>query len=200
MKPTRTLKEIAGMSWDDLPEEVRKNLEKNPALKAEFDEQAAVAALIGLKRYETPDGEMFGRVHYRTRIQLQNTRARATTSVGWQIPGWARAAAVVLFMLGLSVLTHREMLRTEEEPPVAVSTSQEAAGPGPEAGGPGVEFSFQGTDPFAPYALDPGLLGPQEFSTGLTRKLEADFEALGLTETNGLKSATRLPVMLPAGP
>jgi hypothetical protein len=194
MKPTRILKEIAGMSPDELPEDIRAQLEKNPALKAEVEEQAKVAALIGLKRYETPDEEMFGRVHYRTMIQLRNAQAQAPSPFGWQIPGWARAAAVVMFMLGLSVLTHREMLRTQEgEAPVAVSTV-------PEASEPDFQFSFQDSDPFAPYVLDPALVGPQEFSSGLTRKLEADFEALGLVETNALESATRLPVMLPAGP
>jgi hypothetical protein len=198
MKPSHVLKEYAGRPLDDLPEELQDLLSRKPELKKEFEDQAAMADLMALKRYEQPEEAMFGRVHHRAHIQILNAQATASRPLLTQLPGWARVTAVMVFMLGLSVLTHREMLRTEEgDLPVAVSTE-------PDPAASEVPFFTMGEDPFSPYVINPSFLDSEEFPVGLTRSLEEDFEALGLLQTNlqtnRLEKAPLLPVRFPAGP
>jgi len=191
MKPTSLLKHYAGTPIEELPPEIAEQVKSDSALLAEMEQQAEMASLMGLKRYETPDEAVFGRVQYRTMLQIKNQASARPEPFFFQLPGWARVTAVLAFMLGLSVLTHREMLRTEEEEALASAPVE-----------PVVEPTFpvfiRGSDPFAPYTLETPLFESDVFSSALTQQLESDFEALGLTETNRVESTFSLPVVFPA--
>lgn len=110
MKHKQTLFSNAGTPVEDLPVEVRDHVESDPQLLQEMQDQARIASLIKLKNYEQPDPEMEGRTLHRVNIRIQNGEHLQKVSRIPVLPDWARMVAVVLFMLTLSVITHREML------------------------------------------------------------------------------------------
>lgn len=194
MKPSQILLEYAGLPLDALPDSVQERLEKQPVLKAEFQQQAEVADLLQLKNYECPDEAMFGRVHHRVQIRLKHQAEARPVPVMDRLPTWVRMAAVVVVMLGLSVITHREMLRAPEEMQTGMAASLDT----PASMIPEPAFD-SGFDPFTTYVFAPSF-GSEDPPMGLTRELEADFEFLGLQETNRLETTSLLPVLLPASP
>jgi len=193
MKPSDDLLNYAGTPLDQLPEELREAIENDSELKAEFEQQAVVAGMIALKRYEQPDDAMFGRVQYRVQTRLKNEMSSRPQPYLDRLPAWARMVAVVVVMLGLSVLTHREMLRApSEDEQLTDSALQEA----PQPVYPETRSVY---DPIGGGVYGSILEGNGSSFGGLNRQLEADFEALGLLETNATET-TLLPVMLPVGP
>ena len=92
-----------------LPPEARALLERDPALRAEVDRLARVAALMGLKRYETPHPSALPRC-------VQAVEARIAAGEGetmwerlaaaWTPAAWAGAAALLaVTALGVTVMT-----------------------------------------------------------------------------------------------
>ena len=189
------LLEHAGLPLDALPEDVVALLEANPALKQEFEQQARMMDLMQLKNYEQPEEAMFGRVQHRVTLRLQNGQVPASEPLMGPLPAWARMVAVVAVMVGLSVLTHREMLRAPEESGGQLAEALDPSAPW----SPEVSFEVS-SDPFAPFVFSPtGSPGDASSFVGLTEKLEEDFELLGLGETNRLDNTSLLPVRLTPG-
>lgn len=193
MKSDTLLKLHAGTPLDKLPDDVIHRLETDSDLREKFEQQAQVAHMMSLKNYEVPDEAMFGRVHYRAHLQIQHQLHAPKQSRFTLWPTWARVTAVIMFMLGLSVLTHREMLRTENEETVVTA-------PPPEAIETLPPLLLEDADPFQPFTFDPARIGMDEVPSVLSRKLEADFKALGLTESTSLEPMNTLPVRFQAAP
>lgn len=194
MNQKHILLEHAGTPIDALPEEVKAKVIAHPKLRAALEQQADMARLMKLKNYETPDERMFDRVHHRVQIRVKHPASTVPEPYLDQLPSWARMVAVVVVMLGLSVLTHREMLRSPDEVEPGFAAPE---APAPQ---PFTPLFFQDSDPFVTYVFAPSLKPFDAAPVILTRQLEADFQSLGLMETNALESATLLPVMLPAAP
>lgn len=110
-----------GCALEDVPEEIQARLRADPEVLAAFEAQHQVAVLMGLKRYETPDPALEGRLSHRVGLRIENLPPPHKEHVWkhWVVPEWARMVAVVSVMLGLSVLVHREMLMNETELEVA---------------------------------------------------------------------------------
>jgi len=195
MKTSSILMEFAGLPLDALPKEIQKRVEEDPALKAELERQAEVAGLLQLKTYERPADAMFGRVRHRTRIRLENQVPPREEPLMDRMPAWARMVAVVAVMAAVSVLTHREMLRAPVDADPTLAVPAEAA----PTEAPEFQQWFH-SDPFTTYVLNPSPGSVGSGFGGLTRQLEADFEAMGLEETNRFEEVSLLPVRLPASP
>lgn len=105
----------AGTPLEDAPDSVKELLRHKPELQESFAAQADVAALLSLKRYEQPDPALEGRLIHRVGTRIRNAPPpRPALHVRLDnLPGWARLAAAASVMLVLSVLTHKEMLRSE---------------------------------------------------------------------------------------
>ena len=193
MKIPSSYLEYAGQPVEELPPEVIEFLQAHPDMLAEFEQQAEMAGLMRLKNYEVPEEAMFGRVHHRVQVRLVNQPSARVPDLLFGLPSWARMVAVVIFMLGLSVITHREMLRQPAAEVPAFTSSEFQSSPQPQP------LRFENPGSFTTYVLSPPLESPTEFRGALTDQVEADFEALGLTETNRFESTSLLPVRLPAG-
>ncbi len=129
MKPELFLHEIAGKGLEDLSDSERAHLEANPELKKSFLEQQEVAALMGLKRYELQDPAMEGRLIHRVSLRIQNNQLEMPMHQRI-VPEWARMAAVVAIMLGLSALTHQQMMKQGSElPDAALGDREEKVAP-----------------------------------------------------------------------
>lgn len=184
MNNKQTLRSHAGTPIEDLPQDIRIQVEASPKLLQDFQEQANVASLLKLKTYEQPDPSMEGRALHRVGIRIQNGEHLRKESKMDALPDWARMLTVVVFMLALSVLTHREMLDNPDvEPGLGLASGE-------------TEAVFEGTmdpftplyaaeDPFAPTLITvdtnefPNLMTPE-----LSRQFESSFIELGLDFTN----------------
>lgn len=126
-----TLIQFAGKPLESMPVEIQEQLASDPQLKQALEEQRFVSQLMSLKQYETPDARMSERVRRNVRISISKNMPlaqRMSLKNAHLLPAWARMAAVVVIMLGLSVLTHREMLRYEsaESVDLALEAQQQA--------------------------------------------------------------------------
>ncbi|MCC5845012.1 MAG: hypothetical protein JJU05_12250 [Verrucomicrobia bacterium] len=111
-----TLIQYAGEPFESIPEGLQDQLKQDPQLKQAFEQQLLVKQLMGLKRYETPDPRLSERLCRAVRLSAVDHKPlgqRLSFQNAHLLPAWVRMAAVVVVMLGLSVLTHREMLRNE---------------------------------------------------------------------------------------
>ena len=112
-----TLIEYAGKPLDSLPEAFREQLAADAQLQKAFEDQVYVKTLLSFKRYEEPEPGMSQRVSRNLRLSLYKHKPPLGQRLAFHnshtLPAWVRMAAVVVIMLGLSVLTHREMLRNE---------------------------------------------------------------------------------------
>jgi hypothetical protein len=116
MKDQDLLFEYAGTPLDQLPEAVQQRLQEDPALREELQSQARISQVMGLKRYEKPEPAVAGRVRENIRHQIRNMQPGRGILVEFPpMPDWMRMAAAVMLMLGLSVMTHREMLEPASE-------------------------------------------------------------------------------------
>jgi len=200
MTSKQILRTYAGTPPEELPEEVRARLESDSALRDELYAQARTARLMGLKRYETPDPAMPGRIRHRLNVRIEN----GDTSVDpvWRfdaMPEWARMLAVVIVMLGLSVMTHREMLDNETGP-AGEPAPVEATGFALDGGGVG-EPVFEHMDPFTTYVSFPGE-GENEdvLNEVFNPRLRDPYLELGLPSTNRTERTGLLPVFQPLSP
>jgi hypothetical protein len=192
MNKKQILLEHAGTPVADLPEAVKRVVESDPALQQTFHDQARCAAMLHLKNYETQDQAMEGRILHRVGVRIRNGEHLRRESTFDALPDWARMVAVVVVMLGLSLMTHREMLENNE----LEEGPQTAAVIAP------VPVSHQSlTDPFGPVYVTfdeqetPNLLTPE-----FTRSLETSILELGLDLSNRQENVTFLPVSyLPLG-
>lgn len=111
-----SLIQYAGQPLESIPDELQETVRQDPQLKQAFEQQRLVKELMSLKRYEMPDSRLAERlcrsVHLAAADQIPLAR-RLSLQNAHMLPAWVRMAAVVVVMLGLSVLTHREMLRNE---------------------------------------------------------------------------------------
>ncbi|MGA0368358.1 MAG: hypothetical protein ACO3N7_02785 [Kiritimatiellia bacterium] len=182
----------AGTPLDELPIELRSRIESDPDLLKEFEAQARVASLMRLKNYELQDPAMEGRMLHRVRTKILNGEHLRQEPRLEIFPDWARMVAVVLVMLGMSFLTHREMLDDPlaAEDPQMAATVLDAPIPTPSP----VKLTHY--EPFSPVYITfddqetPNLMTP-EFS----RQLESSLMELGLDLTNRSDSATLKPVL-----
>ncbi len=111
-----TLIQYAGTPLDSIPEALQEQLKNDPQLKEAFEQQLLVKELMGLKQYETPDPRLPERLCRSVRLSISDHKTlgqRLSFQNAHLLPAWVRMTAVVVIMLGLSVLTHREMLRNE---------------------------------------------------------------------------------------
>jgi hypothetical protein len=111
-----TLIQYAGEPFEAIPEGLQEQLKHDPQLKQAFEQQQFVKQLMGLKRYESPDPRLSERLCRAVRLSAADHKPlgqRLSFQNTHLLPAWVRMAAVVVVMLGLSVLTHREMLRNE---------------------------------------------------------------------------------------
>jgi len=199
MNVEETLTRYAGQPLEKLPGDVRSQLEREPEILEQFCAQARVAALMSFKRYERPDPALEGRLIHRvgTRIRNQPSARKGFAHTVNNLPAWARMAAVVGVMLMLSLLTHKEMLRSE-------AYDLAAASPGDLANN-GRALSDSGEPHLNPAQLN--HLDP--FTTLLPLEFAANTELQGFlggrlppsaTHTNRLWQAPpiSLPVLFPA--
>lgn len=182
----------AGTPLEALSPELRSRIESDPDLLKEFEAQARIASLMRLKNYEMQDPAMEGRTLHRVRTKILNGEHLRSEPRLEIFPDWARMVAVVLVMLGMSFLTHREMLddpSVADDPQMAASVLNNPI-PTPSP----VKPSHYG--PFSPVYITfddgetPNLMTP-EFS----RQLESSILELGLDLTNRSESATLKPVL-----
>jgi len=194
MNNKQTLWSHAGTPIKDLPQDIRIQVEASPKLLQDFQEQANIASLLKLKTYEQPDPSMEGRVLHRVGVRIQNGEHLRKESKLDALPDWARMIAVVLFMLTLSILTHREMLDNPDvEPDLGLALGE-------------TEAVFEGSidlstplyaieDPFAPTLITvdsnefPNLMTPE-----LSKQFESSFIELGLDFTNRNENDNVIPV------
>lgn len=188
MNKKQILLRHAGTPVAELPDAVRAVVEADAALLQVFHEQALTASLLKLKNYETPDPAMEGRTLYRVGLRIQNGEHLYREPFLDSLPDWARMMAVVLVMLALSVITHREMLTNPEGTDPVLSAAAPDAPP---------VYVQPLTDPFGPIYVtfdsqqDTSHLLTPEF----TRELEASMLELGLNLTNRQENLSLLPVL-----
>lgn len=194
MKLNASLIEYSGYTLDELPEELLEQLNRDPELKAEFEAQARMADLMELKNYEQPDEAMFGRVQHRVTVRLKQSNGHTASVLPGVIPGWARLVAMVMFMLGLSVVTHLEMSNDSIEQGIVAIEVQDLPDVEPWLAADAFEMP---ADPFAPFVLrSDSVIDSDSPFVGLTEQLERDFEFLGLGETNQVDNVSLIPVLL----
>ncbi|GEM_PF-1273794 len=181
--PTELL-DVAGTPVSEWPEELQRQVEGNPELLRVMNEQAQMASLMALKRYEAQGEDARGRLRSRIEERIRNGEARTPPMLDIDaLPDWVRMAAAVIVMLGLSVWTHREMMHHDihaDPAGVNVAVGQPFAGQSPDgfsrslavggSGGSGtypmVESSFQ-LPTTGDASLSPGILfrNPDPFTT-----------------------------------
>lgn len=201
MNTKQILMSQAGTPFEELPKEYQERLEADPQKLQEFQEQARVATLMGLKNYEQADPAMEGRVLHRVGIRIRNGEHLRRESRFEALPDWARMVAVVLVMLGLSMLTHREMM--ESTPPESASTEStndrqvlanaKDVVPLPDLSTPVTPLSSESFNPvFVTYDSQetPNIMTP-EFSS----QLESSILELGLDLTNRTQNVNTIPVV-----
>jgi hypothetical protein len=111
-----TLIQYAGDPVESIPTGLREQLLADPQLKKAFEDQLQIKSLIALKRFEEPDPRLSERVRRSVRVSISEhtpLRQRLSLQNAHLLPSWVRMTAVVVIMLGLSVLTHQEMLRNQ---------------------------------------------------------------------------------------
>ena len=208
MTEDQTLMKYYGRPLADVPVEIREKIEADPDLLSSFETQCQISRLVALKRYETPDPALEDRLCHRVGIRIRNqpSPVKEPFWAHWVLPEWARMVAVVVIMLGLSVLVHREMLINDamEEELGGLQTSET-----------GVDLPMAGTpdaDPMRSVQFSE-LRHEDAFTTrlpGFSLSLDAfDFpnfprvespEPTGVmaTSTNQWSAPLTLPVMNPA--
>lgn len=186
MNKKQILLEHAGTPVADLPEAIKRVVESDPALQQTFHDQARCAALLHLKSYETQDPAMEGRILHRVGLRIRNGEHLRRESTFDALPDWARMVAVVVVMLGLSLMTHREMLEQNEmqegiETAAAIQPIPVSHQPLSDPFGPVyVQFDDQQT---------PNLMTPE-----FTRSLESSILELGLDLSNRQENVNFMPV------
>jgi len=188
----------AGQPLEKLPDELRVLLEGDRDALSEFQLQSQVATLMALKRYETPDPALEGRLIHRVGTRIRNAPAtRPGLSRGFDnLPAWARMAAVVAVMLTLSILTHKEMLRSEAGD-AADATALELAGGGRELADSGFHLdpgSLNHLDPFTTLLPGDFTLPPESLLAPRPRR------PLATAQTNSFwqPPPISLPVLFPS--
>lgn len=186
MNKKKILLAYAGTPVADLPESVKALVESDPALLKSFEEQARCAALLKLKQYEIQDPAMEGRMLHRVGVRIRNGEHLRRESTLDALPDWARMVAVVVVMLALSLLTHREMLEHEQVTEGVQSAS---------AGDVSPVSAESLADPFGPVFV---RFHDQEAVNMLTpafsRELESSILELGLDLSNRLENVNLMPV------
>ena len=235
MNEPNWLHEYAGLPLEEWPEDLKTRVEENPQWREIVRHQADTARTLSLKQYEHPDPAMEGRVRHRVGVQLRNgavgNRAMGPRPLVFidNLPDWARMAAAVVVMLGLSVMTHREMLRDgdraaadtpfpEQEAlesfqipeetasaPVSAPNWDVPAGEWPrsETVRP-PDFLLNDRDPFITTVRFPERVESSRYvfslPAGVTNGMENGFPPLSAAETNRVDAASTLPVRLPLDP
>jgi len=191
----------AGQPLESLPRELQEVLQADPNALASFEMQARIAGLMALKRGEIPDPALEGRLIHRVGTRIRNHADLAESRRKFFVapPAWARMVAVITVMLGLSILTHREMLRSElpdaeaDIPQLAVTAGRDlSAEPAPVP-----VQSLRHVDAFT--TLMPQDFNFSQFDFGMQGLLSESLEPPSL-QTNRWQnsSSATLPVMLPA--
>lgn len=215
------MQEYAGLPLEEWPEELKSRVEANPEWREAVRLQAETARWIGMKRYELPDPAMEGRVRHRVGIRIRHGASAPRPLVFLDnLPDWARMTAAVVAMLGLSVMTHREMLSNGEESS-AEGVAQAMAGaenPAPaeertfstlEAWDPAEAtrppaYLLNHEDPFVTTVRFPKGTDTSDFlfspSTGLVEEWSASRSVLPVLQTNRAERARTQPVGFSAGP
>jgi hypothetical protein len=146
---------------------------------------------------------MMDRVRERIRADIRAGKPSAAPLLHFDaMPDWMRMAAAVVFMLGLSVLTHREMLREPVEapgqvPPEALVQEYPAM---PEPVKPPA-YLLHNEDPFfTRVEFADSSPSPFVLPSGLDPDLEAALMRNSLQETNRLDRLNTLPVGLRLSP
>lgn len=193
MKKKQILLSYAGKPLEKLPAEIRLIVESDPDLAQKFRDQARIASLMQLKTYEQPDPALEGRVLYTVGVRIRNgEHLRASSRLDF-FPDWARMVTVVIVMLGLSILTHREMLQNPVDQPNEVETAANINNVMPVMGSNSGLKAMN--DPFSPIMVSfdtdtsPSVLTP-EFS----KELESSYLKLGLDHTNRIDNLNLIPV------
>ncbi len=117
MTDRQILLTYAGRPLEALPEDILRRVERRPRLRAALEQQARVAACVSLKRFEVRDPAAEGRLSHRLLVRIRAGDIPWEAPSLFVLPEWARMLAVVLVMLGLSLLIHREMLVGGGAPP-----------------------------------------------------------------------------------
>lgn len=221
--PTELL-EYAGTPLSQWPDDLRQQVEANPELLRMMEEQARMASLMSLKRYEQPSPAASTTIRDRIQDRIQNGEAHPTPKLDFDaLTDWVRMAAALVVMLGLSVLTHWEMIQNGDPSvdvvigePLDRSSQNTLVGFAPGATGtPGIttwsepEFQpllgtptlgsggvMQGQDPFQTFVVAGENEVPPlfQFSPDLARQIEASFEERSLLETNRVSETPLVPV------
>lgn len=187
----------AGKSLDSLPQELQDQLKQDSRLRGELIQQARVASLLRLKQYEVPDEAMEGRVLHRVGVRIRNGEHLSTARELEFIPGWARMVAVVVVMLGLSVLTHREMLQNNLVGDLQSAGLQEDPLPAVNS----LPVPRQLHDPFSPvYVVFDNQETPNLLTPEFAEQLEISFAELGLDVTNRVEASAFAPVSFAPAP
>lgn len=191
MTPKSILRTYGGQALASVPENIRRRIESRPRLREDFEAQARVAALLSLKRYETPDPALEGRLSHRVELRIRNRDFPLEDVRDEFLPEWARMVAVVVFMLGLSVFTHREMLSSDSPPPLASDNLLSNSSDFPPFAEGGLPPRYE--DPFSTLVSS----SPRDlpfFSDSLNQQVRESFDIRPLLETNRHDRLTLLPV------
>lgn len=198
-----------GRALKDVPVEIREKIEADPELLSTFETQHRISGLIALKRFERPEPALEDRVCHRVGIRIRNqpSPVKERPWAHWVVPEWARMVAVVVIMLGLSILVHREMLINDamEEELGGLATTESGLDFS-ETGNPdsdtmrSVQFSeLRHEDAFT--TRIPGFtfsLGDFGFSDLPRVDLPRESPDVMATSTNQWSAPLALPVMNPA--
>jgi hypothetical protein len=201
MNDQELIETYAGQPVESLPAEVREKVEADPTLLSEFHEQARIAALMGLKRFEIPNPDRMQEIRAAISDQVAGVQPRKNPMLYLdEMPNWMRMAAAVVVMLGLSVLTHREMLKSPSEDLVSTLIT-EAGGAGSPEGialqdNAPPAYLLNNQDPFTSVVSFPGSKQQNvfNFTPELSQQIQESFLQRSLMETNQVYHSPLMPV------
>lgn len=181
-----------GKPLEALPPELRRRVESRPRLLEAFQAQARVASMMALKRHEQPEEALSGRLSYALVTRIRNHDFPLPDQPGLVLPEWARMVAVVVFMLGLSVFTHREMLSSESSGPVPLASTASTEAP-TLVNLENDSYFIHHNDPFLSHvSLASERVTP--FPEHVNRQIRDSFDYLTLMQTNRTERLPLLPV------
>jgi len=196
MNAKQILLQYGGEDLESLPDGLRAVVEADADLRSAFLAQREVARLIALKRYETPDPAMAGRVSHRVLLRIQSGDLPAE-DVAFAFPSWARVCAASALVAAFSVFSVRELMRQSPVEPVAADPVL-ADLPAEEPLTPSLRFRH--LDPFTTVPTGPVLALGEGLSLEGQLRLREAIELYPFGVSNNVPAQPLLPVSLPLAP